>query len=257
MSVVRYGATRGARRLLDAFAAAGVPTTWFAPGQAARDHAAVLAEVAAAGHGLGFRGDRLERLDSLEPGARAAVLRRGAGALAAAAGRAPAGFRLAAGEWPPGLTADLLDLGCAWSSSLPGDDVPFTLPAGDGRRLVEVGMTDALDDRAAFFWNLSPPFPAGQSRIPSYQGVLENWLLELEGHRRAGGCFVVRLHPEICGTPGRISLVRDLLAAVTGHDDAWVTTCDRIAAWWAGQHPDNADVHPIEVFLRAGPGTAL
>lgn len=262
LSVMRYGARRGVERLLEIFAEKAVPATWFLPGRVAETYPAVVRDIAQAGHSIGIRGYALERFGSLSRPATAEALRRGMDAVSDVTGRPVRGFRLPSGNWPVSLAEQLLDRGIVWSSSWFGDDLPFHLPGPGGRRLLEIPVSYGLDDRIAFFWNFSPPMPAGQSRISSYAEALGNWIYELEGCQREGLCFVMQLHPEICGTPGRLRLVRDLLDAIRSPGDTELATCDRIAGWWQDRHPANDPGHPVEVFAavtaaiddrRAGP----
>ncbi|MFD5124710.1 hypothetical protein [Streptomyces sp. NPDC058385] len=115
-----------------------------------------------------------------------------------------------------------------------------------------------LEDHQYFFFNLEPPFPAGQSRIASYAHVLGNWTQEFAAHHRYGLCYVLRLHPEVTGTPGRIGLVRELITHIQAHPDVWVATGSQIADWWRTSHPTNDPGHPADLFarLRSGQGRA-
>lgn len=251
LSVLRYGATRGAARLLDALDGAGLPSTWFTPVSTADRHPGVVRDVARAGHAVGLRGRVYGPLDRITGAERRPLLAEAAHRLGVLAGGPVRGFRLPVGEWPLTLASELADAGIAWSSSWHGDDTPFVLPAGDGRHLVEFPAHHALDDRVAFYWNVNPPIPAGQSRIAPYAEVLDNWLLEFEGCRREGLLFVVQLHPEICGTPGRIGLVEELLATIAGDPAVWRPTGDELAAWWTATHPVNPPGHPADVFFAS------
>lgn len=254
LSIFRYGAIRGAPRLLATFAERRVPTTWFVPGAVVVPYRSLLDEVVSAGHGIGARGLRLERFDRLSEGARLDTLRASRAALAdLPAGGAP-GFRLPAGEWPADLAGQLLDAGFGWSSSWTGDDLPFRVPAGPGRSIVELPFGHTMNDRLAFAWNFAPAIPAGQSRIASYEDVLENWNLELEGHRREGLCLVLQLHPEVAGTPGRIDLVRRFLDAVLEPGDAWLASGADVASWWRGRGPSGPE-HPVDLLRRVSPGS--
>ena len=250
LSIMRYGANRGVQRLLEAFAEKDVPTTWFMPGRVAETYPDVVRDIAGAGHSIGMRGHALERFDAMDDMARAEALRQGRDALGDLLGSPVRGFRLPSGEWPIALADQLLDLGISWSSSWHGDDLPFHLPGSDQGRLLEIPISYGLDDRVAFFWNFSPPMPTGQSRISSYEETLENWIYELKGCQREGLCFVIQLHPEICGTPGRIRLVLDLLDAIKSSSDTTFATCDQVAGDWHSRHPANDPSHPAEVFFR-------
>lgn len=254
LSIFRYGALRGAPRLLDALADRGVPATWFVPGALVSPYRSLLDEVVSAGHGLGARGFRLERFDRLSPAERADVLRSARDALGRLSLPDAPGFRLPSGEWPADLAAELLDTGFGWSSSWTGDDVPFHVPAPGGRSIVDIPSGHTMNDRLAFAWNFAPPMPLGQSRIASYEDVLENWRYELEGCRREGLCLVLQLHPEVAGTPGRIDLVWRFLDAVLEPGDAWVATGAAVAQWWR-QRPVADGDHPVDVLRRVSPAT--
>ena len=256
LSVGRYGARRGTDRLLGTLADAGIRATWFVPGEAAQRHPGAVGEVHAAGHELANHGHRHEDFDLLTVAEQADAVRRGSAALASLTGRVPTGFRTPLGSWKPGFAARLPGLGITWSSSGFGDDLPYLHPAAD---LVEIPVHHELHDHPYFFFNLQPPFPAGQSRIAPYRHVLGNWLREFTAYHRFGLCYVLRLQPEVIGTPGRIGLLRELLAHVRGHDDVWVATGGEIAAWWRARGVPNDPGHPADVFARltaAGPDTS-
>jgi len=253
LSIFRYGAIRGAPRLLAAFSERGVATTWFIPGALVSRYRSLLDEVVSAGHGLGARGFWLERFDRLPEQAILRALCSARAALAEVSALDDVGFRLPSGEWTPDLAAQLLDAGFVWSSSWTGDDLPFYVPAGKGRSIVDIPFGHTMNDRLAFSWNFAPPIPIGQSRIASYEDVLENWLLELEGCRREGICLVLQLHPEVTGTPGRVDLVWRFLDAVLETGDAWITTGAEIASWWKQNHPPSGMEHPVNLFRRISP----
>ncbi len=254
LSIFRYGAVRGVARLLAAFAERHVTTTWFVPGALVVRYRSLLDEVVSAGHGLGCRGLRLERFDRLSKEARLDTLRAARAALDGLPAPGEPGFRLPSGEWPRDLASELLDEGFEWSSSWTGDDIPFLVPAGDGRSIVEVPFGHTMNDRLAFAWNFAPAIPPGQARIASYEDVLENWRFELEGTRREGLCLVLQLHPEVTGTPGRIDLVWRFLDAVLEPGDAWVAPAADVAAW-CREHPPAGPEHPVDLLRRISPSS--
>ncbi|KVD02463.1 polysaccharide deacetylase [Burkholderia ubonensis] len=254
LSAWRYGATRGVDRLLAAFDEFAVPTSWFVPGAVAQTQAGALREIAAAGHELGVSGDRCEDFDALPLAAQIDACRAGRAALAGAIGRDAEGFRSFNGNWADGFADWLVAEDFTWSSSWRGDDLPYVHPRGDGHTdgacLVELPLHYELEDEPYFEFNLFPPVPSGQPRIASYRDVLDNWRRDVDGFRRFGLCCVVRLHPEIIGTAGRIDLLRALLAHLRDAGDAWFATGRDIAHWWHGQAPVNAPGHPVDVFAR-------
>ncbi len=257
LSVFRYGTRRGVDALIERFAVTDTAATWFVPGRVAETQPEAVAAIHQAGHEVAISGYALERLDAMSPQDQATAVGRGRDAVREVTGAAPTGFRLAVGNWPEGFAAILSDLGFTWSSSLGGDDLPYFIRAGGQMRLVEIPRTHVMDDRVAFFWNFSPPYPAGQSRIASYDGVLANWLYELRGSCREGLCTLLQLHPEIIGTPGRRSLVSETLGSDEVRRHAWQPICAQLANWWRQHDSANEAAHPAEVFLRGSGRTAL
>ncbi|WP_322041239.1 polysaccharide deacetylase [Burkholderia diffusa] len=254
LSVWRYGATRGVDRLLDAFDAFGVPASWFVPGIVAETHADAVREIAAAGHEVGVSGYRCEDFDALPLTAQIDACRTGRAALADTIGRDVEGFRSFTGNWADGFADWLVAAGFTWSSSWRGDDLPYVHPRGDdradGARLVELPLHYELEDEPYFEFNLSPPVPPGQPRIAAYRDVLDNWRRDVDGFRRFGRCCVLRLHPEIIGTAGRIDLLRALLAHLRDAGDVWFATGHDIARWWRARMPVNPPGHPVDVFAH-------
>ncbi|MGY6236463.1 hypothetical protein [Burkholderia ambifaria] len=61
---------------------------------------------------------------------------------------------------------------------------------------------------------------------------------------------MLRLHPEIIGTAGRIDLLRALLAHLRDAGDVWFATGRDVARWWRAQVRDNEPNHPVDVFAR-------
>ncbi|GAA1283622.1 MULTISPECIES: polysaccharide deacetylase [Streptomyces] len=248
LSVGRYGTDRGIDRLLGLFAELAVPATWFVPGRNAERHPEAVRRIAAAGHELACHGDNHEDFQDLTLDEQTRAARDGADRLRQATGSNVRGFRTPAGEWKPGLGSRLAGFGIDWSSSSPGDDLPYLHPGTHG--VVEIPVQYELEDHQYFFFNLEPPFPTGQSRIASYAHVLGNWTQEFTAYHRFGLCYVLRLHPEVTGTPGRIGLVRELITHIQGHPDVWLATGSQIADRWRAQHPANDPGHPADLFAR-------
>ena len=248
LSTTRYGLRRGVDAILSVLEQADVASTWFAPGALVRSDPAVVQRVAQH-HEIGMRGDDIVPLDVLTAERRREELRRAAAAFSEA-GIVPRGFRLPGGEWPQRLVDELVGIGIDWSSSFVADDLPFTLPGTQGRSLLEIPWHYALEDRQAFEWNFSPPLPAGHSRIASYDEVLQNWMWEFDGALAEGGMFVLTLSPHICGTPGRIGLVEELLAHMRAREGVWFATGSALADRWRAAGSDRGPAHPAAVFLE-------
>ncbi|TPK58160.1 chitin deacetylase [Mesorhizobium sp. B2-4-15] len=244
LSVWQFGATRGVERLCRTFATSNVKASWFLNAQTADRHGDLARRIADAGHEIASSGLAFDRYDALTPARSLDSLRRSRDALNTLARRDITGFRLAQGNWPLGFDRLLLEAGYGWSASLNGDDVPYTHPSG----LVEIPVHVELEDRPYFQFNFTPAFPKGQGRIPDYEGVLHNWIAEFDAYRRYGLCYVIQLRPEWSGTPGRISLVEDLLRHILSFDDVWLATGGEIAERQKSLDSTVANDHPIEVF---------
>ncbi|CDY79666.1 Polysaccharide deacetylase [Caballeronia glathei] len=247
LSVWRYGAKRGVDRLLDAFGEFDVPASWFVPGRVAETHRDSLRRIDAAGHEIGISGYRCEDFDALDLAAQKHAFDTGQAALVAATGRGAQGFRSFTGNWAPGFAPFLQERGIEWSSSWRGDDLPYF---HHDAPLIELPLHYELEDEPYFAFNLAPPVPVGQSRIASYREVLANWKQDFDAFHRFGLCFVLRLHPEITGTAGRIGILRDLLAAMRERGDVWFATGAQVAQWWRSQRDVNEPGHPVDIYER-------
>jgi peptidoglycan/xylan/chitin deacetylase (PgdA/CDA1 family) len=255
LSVWRYGAKRGVDRVLDALEEFDVRSSWFVPGRVAQTHAELVKRIDAKKHEIGNSGYRCEDFDTLALDAQKEAFRAGQAALEQVLGRRAQGFRSFTGNWAPGFADFLRDEGVMWSSSWRGDDLPyFHLSDTDVARttppLVELPLHYELEDEPYFAYNLSPAVPVGQPRIPSYREVLANWKHDFAAFHRFGLCFVLRLHPEIIGTAGRIDVLRELLADMRTRDDIWFATGAEMAAWWQQNVDGNEPGHPVEVYAR-------
>jgi hypothetical protein len=74
--------------------------------------------------------------------------------------------------------------------------------------------------------------------------------MDFAGFHRFGLCYVLRLHPEIIATPGRIGVLRQLLQSIQQHDDVWIATGAEVAQWWAESAAPVAEDHPAAVYER-------
>jgi peptidoglycan/xylan/chitin deacetylase (PgdA/CDA1 family) len=243
-SVWQYGATRGVERLCNAFADASISTSWFVPGIVAEKHEELLRDVVSPRHEIESHGWDFERYEAISAPEAVDLLKRSRERLNAIASNDVSGFRLPAGNWPRHFDRLLVQAGYSWSASLNGDDVPYSHSSS----VVEIPVHIELEDRPYFQFNFTPAFPKGQSRIPSYEAVLGNWIAEFDAYRKYGLCYVIQLRPEWTGTPGRIALVEALLAHITSFDDVWLATAADVARWHAGKGLAAPGDHPINVY---------
>ncbi|CAM3435231.1 polysaccharide deacetylase [Rouxiella silvae] len=252
LSVWRYGTLRGIDRLLALLAEKNLRSSWCVPGAVADEHSDKIMHIARAGHELATCGYEFAQFDNLSLEQQISSLKRGQAALKAQTGEKPRGFRVPSGNWAPGFADALSEEGIDWSSSWRGDDVPYFQPMRDGlpSKLVELPMHYELEDEPYFAFNLSPAVPPAQSRIASYSHTLGNMKMDFDGFYRFGLCYVLRLHPEVIGTAGRIGLLAELFDYITSHPDVWVATAGEIADWWRQTQPQNDASHPAQVWQQ-------
>src|SRR5262249_48208357 len=117
--------------------------------------------------------------------------------------------------------------------------------------VVELPMHWELDDFPYFMFNYTPPFPAGQGRIASYSQVLNTWKTEFNGYYDLGLCFVLVLHPETIGTPGRVQLLEELIEHMRSKPGVWFATGAEVSEWWRTLGRQNDPGSPAQVFAHA------
>lgn len=248
LSVWRYGSQRGVERLLGLFAELGVSSSWCIPGIVAEENPGHIQAIQAGGHEIACAGYRHQNYDNLTLAEQSADIAQGCEALAALTGVRPTGFRIPAGNGAPGFIEALRDHGIRWSSSWRGDDLPFAHPTAP--EVIELPLHYELEDEPYFAFNLSPAVPPAQSRIASYSHTLGNLQMDFAGFHRFGLCYVLRLHPEIIATPGRIGVLRELLEGIQQHQDVWIATAGDVAQWWADSAVRVTEDHPAAVYER-------
>ena len=248
LSVWRYGTQRGVERLLALFKELGVSSSWFVPGIVAEENPEHIRAIQAGGHEIACAGYRHQNYDTLDLAAQSADIAKGCTALTALTGQRPAGLRIPAGNGAPGFSEALRDQGIRWSSSWRGDDLPFAHPTAPD--VIELPLHYELEDEPYFAFNLSPAVPPAQSRIASYSHTLGNLQMDFAGFHRFGLCYVLRLHPEIIATPGRIGVLRELLEGIMQHDDVWIATGTEVARWWGESAVPVTEDHPASVYER-------
>lgn len=248
LSVWRYGSQRGVDRLLGLFAELGVSSSWCIPGIVAEENPEHIKAILAGGHEIACAGYRHQNYDDLDLAAQSADIAKGCEALTALTGVRPTGFRIPAGNGAPGFIEALRDQGIRWSSSWRGDDLPFAHPTAP--EVIELPLHYELEDEPYFAFNLSPAVPPAQSRIASYSHTLGNLQMDFAGFHRFGLCYVLRLHPEIIATPGRIGVLRELLEGIQQHKDVWIATAGEVAQWWSDSAVQVTQDHPAAVYER-------
>lgn len=242
-SVGLYGPEVGADRIARVLARHEITADWFVPGAIAERYPELIASLAATGHRIGAHGYAHLDFDGLDLDEQIAEMRLGRDAIGRLLGARPTGFRVPEGEWAEGFPESMAELGFAWSSSLPADDVPFPLT---GTGLTEIPFRYELEDQQYLGYNLDPPFPPGLSRITPLEFVEENWQFEARGAERYGTLLHLRLNAEVMGFPGRARMLDRFLAYVLERDGVWVASCDELHELTAAADPDPR--HPYALF---------
>jgi peptidoglycan-N-acetylglucosamine deacetylase len=217
-----YGAKVAVPLILELLRRHELHATFFVPGRVAERYPERVHEILADGHEIGHHGYTHTSPANLDAAAEEDELVRALGALRAL-GAEVVGYRSPSWDFSP-RTLDLLeDHGFEYSSNLMDDIRPYRHP---GKRLAELPVHWILDD-APHFW-----FDGGTGwtrRISTASDVREIWEAEFAGIRELGGSFILTMHPQVIGRPGRVPLLDGLMAHVKAHDDVWIATCREIA----------------------------
>ncbi|WP_238431450.1 polysaccharide deacetylase family protein [Streptomyces cavernae] len=232
-SIGAYGPWRGTPRILDMLQDRGLPATFFVPGKTIEQWPALVKDVVASGHEIGHHGWMHETFFDHPLREQRAIIERSQEFLERTAGVRAVGFRSPSGDIAADTPALLADLGFSYSSSMRGDDRPYSWGvAGSAGDLIEIPAHWELDDYQQFVYNESPPEPRGLDRIAGTAATFDNWRREFDGYHRWGLCYVLMLHPQVIGKPGRVRALERLLDHIGRHDDVWFATGSEIAEWW-------------------------
>ncbi len=217
-----YGAKVAVPQILALLRRHDVRATFFVPGRVAERYPQRVGEIVAGGHEIGHHGYTHTSPADLDADAEEDELVRALGILRGF-GVDVTGYRSPSWDFSP-HTLDLLERhGFAYSSNMMDDVVPYRHA---GKRLAELPIQWILDD-AAHFW-----FDGRESwlrRISAPSEVREIWEAEFAGIRELGGAFVLTMHPQVIGRPGRLALLDGVIAHVRSHADVWVATCRELA----------------------------
>jgi len=233
MSRGDYDIRAGLPRILALLDRHELPATFMVPGQVADEHPAECAEIVARGvHDVGYHGYHHESVLDIPIDEERELMKRGIAKLEETFGESPRGNRSPPFALGPN-TADLLEeFGFAYDSSLFGHDEPYRprVPTVTGRLrdFVELPVSWELDDAPYFLFSFFP-YMSGLS-TPSQ--VLEIWKAEFDGSYRAGGCFLLVIHPFCIGRHPRIALMDELLRYIQSFPDVWIGTHLDVATEW-------------------------
>jgi peptidoglycan/xylan/chitin deacetylase (PgdA/CDA1 family) len=210
-----------------------IPATFMVPAQVADEHPDACLEIAERGrHEVGYHGYFHESVLELPIAEERELMKRGIARLEDVFAGTPRGNRSPPFALGPN-TPDLLEeFGFVYDSSLFGHDEPYRprVPNVSGRLrdFVELPVSWELDDAPYFLFSFFP-YMSGLS-TPSQ--VLEIWKAEFDGSYRAGGCFLLVVHPFCIGRHSRIAMLDELLSYIESFPDVWFATHLDVAEEW-------------------------
>ena len=132
------------------------------------------------------------------------------------------GYRSASWDVSP-VTLDLLARhGFAYSSQMMADIQPYRHAT---HPLIELPIQWLLDDWPFFAFNTNHM----DRPIMSAATVEAVWIEELEGICAMGGHFLLTLHPQMIGRPGRLAMLERLIERLKATGGLWLAPCGDIA----------------------------
>jgi peptidoglycan/xylan/chitin deacetylase (PgdA/CDA1 family) len=217
-----YGAKVAVPLILGLLERHGIGATFFVPGRVAERYPERVREILAAGHEVALHGYTHRSPATLPREEEEAELVKAKGILEDL-GATLAGYRSPSWEFSDHTVGLLAEHGLRYSSNFMDDIRPYRHEASG---LVELPVQWILDD-APHFWFSGADWTR---KIATTAEVESIWKEEFTGLRAIGGSFVLTMHPQIIGRPGRLAFLDRFVSWVTGHADVRVATCAEIAA---------------------------
>jgi peptidoglycan/xylan/chitin deacetylase (PgdA/CDA1 family) len=221
MSIGHYGARVGLPLILDALKRHAVKATFFVVGQNVERYPDRIRRILDEGHEIGVHGythtppQRLTPAEEEAELVKALDLLRGVGADVT-------GYRSPSWDVSP-VTLDLLDKhGFLYSSQMMADIRPYRHPAN---KVIELPIQWLLDDWPFFAFGIGEMGRPIQSASTAEQA----WLEELDGIHALGGHFILTMHPQVIGRPGRVAMLDRLIGTIKAREDIWLTACAEVA----------------------------
>lgn len=195
----------------------------------AETHQELVRRVHSLGHEVAHHGYLHEPPATCTPEQEEEVLDKGTAILAGITGQRPLGYRSPSWELSERSLPLLAGKGFLYDSSLMGDDAPYWVEAGQGKRLVEVPVHWQWDDVPYFAFA-----PAAGIRGPMQgpQAVYETWSAGFDGVYRWGRAFCLTMHPQVIGRPDRLLMLERLVRHMRSFRDVAFLRCIDAARMW-------------------------
>lgn len=222
LSQGRYGARVGVPLVLDLLEEVGAGATFFVPGAVAARYPDAVRDMLAAGHEVALHGYTHRSPAALTAAEEEDELLRSLETLGDL-GAEPVGYRSPSWDFSTRTIGLLERHGLLYSSNMMDDVRPYR---HEGASLIELPVHWLLDDAAHFWFDGADGWTR---KIATPGEVLETWRGELEGIRELGGLFVLTMHPQVIGRPGRLAMLRELVDLMQSYSDLWVATAREVA----------------------------
>jgi peptidoglycan/xylan/chitin deacetylase (PgdA/CDA1 family) len=248
-----YDIRAGLPRILALLDRHELPATFMVPAQVAEEHPGACRDIASRGvHEIGYHGYHHESVLELAIDGERELMKRGIAKLEETFDQTPRGNRSPPFALGPN-TADLLEeFEFVYDSSLFGHDEPYRprVPSVGGRLrdFVELPVSWELDDAPYFLFSFFPYM----SGLATPSQVLEIWKAEFDGSYRAGGCFLLVVHPFCIGRHPRIALLDELFGYIASFPDVWFATHLDVAGAWRRRQVQQGSWDEEPVAARSG-----
>jgi peptidoglycan/xylan/chitin deacetylase (PgdA/CDA1 family) len=225
-----YGPLRGVPRILDLYDKYKIKQTFFIPGTVAQKYSEMVKEIHRRGHEIAHHGYSHDPFGKMGKEEEKEFIIKGIEAIKNITGERPVGIR-AHGEFAPHTFKNILETGFTYDTSWRGDDRPFRVVI-DGKTtdLIEISGHMELDDAPFFLYR--GVMPAGSLKMSSTEAAYETWIGEFDGYYEFGLCYVLMLHPQLIGKPGRILMLERLIKHMKSYPDVWFARLRDIAEHW-------------------------
>lgn len=232
-TIGKYGPLQGVSRILDLLNKYEIGATFFVPAWVAKNYSEQFKEIDRAGHEIAHHGYMHELFVNKSYYEQKEIIEKSQDIFQELIGRKACGFRTPSGDFSKETPRLLQEMGFKYSSSMRGDDRPYRMIIDNEETdLIEIPAKWELDDYPQFGYSFFPPSPKGQDRISSHHDTLDNFKIEFDGYYRFGLCYVLMMHPQVIGKPGRILMLEKLIQHIKTHDNVWFATGEKIANWW-------------------------
>ena len=216
-----YGAKVAVPLVLDLLRRLELPASFFVPGRVAERYPHRVEEILAGGHELAHHGYTHTSPALLTAEQEEAELVRGREVLTGLGGDV-VGYRSPSWDFSP-VTLDLLEKhGFRYSSNMMDDIRPYR---HEGRTLVELPVHWTLDDAPHFWFDGA----SWNKTIRSAAELRAIWEEELPGFEDLGGLYMLTMHPQIIGRPGRIRMLESFLASLRDRPGVRFTRAREVA----------------------------